>query len=241
MELQIASQDFAFAFLFGLIPAIFWLWFWLREDRKNPEPILLIIITFIAGMAVVPIALPLQKLAIDVYTGSNVMLAWVIIEEVLKYTAALLVIFWNRAVDEPIDFVIYMITIALGFAALENALFILTPLSLHEYTTVAVTGSFRFLGASLLHVLASATIGICLAFAYYKSTIMRLIYGFIGLFIATLLHALFNFFIIRSSEPGREDGVLLVLLFVWMGVILLFLLFEKIKSIEVTGKPLVRK
>jgi protease PrsW len=241
MELQIASQDFAFAFLFGLIPALFWLWFWLREDKKKPEPILLIIITFIAGMAVVPAALPLQKLAIEAYSGANVMFAWVIIEEVLKYAAALLVIFWNKAVDEPIDFIIYLITIALGFAALENTLFMLTPLALDEYTTVAVTGSFRFLGATLLHILASATIGILLALAFYKTIGQKLLYGTVGLFLAILLHGLFNFFIMRASEPGKENGVLLVLLFVWMGIILLFLLFEKIKLLELSHKPLFRK
>ncbi|MEZ4195327.1 MAG: PrsW family glutamic-type intramembrane protease [Candidatus Paceibacterota bacterium] len=241
MELQIASHDFVVAFLFGLIPAIFWLWFWLREDKKNPEPILLIIITFIAGMAVVPLALPLQKMAIEIYAGANLVLVWVIIEEVLKYAVALMVIFWNRAVDEPIDFIIYMIAIALGFAALENALFILTPLSNGELNTVAVTGSFRFLGATLLHVLASATIGICLAFAFYKSVTKKLLYGTFGLFIAILLHALFNFFIIRASEPGKENGVLFVLLFVWMGIVLLFLLFEKIKLLESTRKPILRK
>jgi RsiW-degrading membrane proteinase PrsW (M82 family) len=241
MNIEIASQDFAFAFLFGLIPAIFWLWFWLREDKKRPEPILLIIITFIAGMAVVPAALPLQRLAIEAYSGANVMLVWVIIEEVLKYAAALLVIFWNRAVDEPIDFIIYLITIALGFAALENALFMLTPLVLDEYVTVAVTGSFRFLGATLLHVLASATIGVALAFAFYKSATAKFLYGVIGLFIAILLHALFNFFIMRASEPGKEDGIFIVLLFVWMGIILLFLLFEKIKLLELSHKPLFRK
>lgn len=241
MESQIASQDFAIAFLFGLIPAIFWLWFWLREDKNKPEPIILIIITFIAGMAVVPAALPLQELAIKIYAGQNLVLVWVIIEETLKYAAALLVIFWNKAVDEPIDYIIYMITIALGFAALENALFILNPLSLDEYLTVAITGSFRFLGASLLHVLASATIGICLAFAFYKSISEKLLYGTVGLCIAILLHALFNFFIIETSEPGKENGVLMVLLFVWMGVVLLFLLFEKIKLLESLKKPLFRK
>ena len=82
-----ASTNFALAFLAGLIPALFWLWFWLREDHKKPEPILLIIITFIAGMIVVPIALPLQKMAIDLYEGTNVMMVWVVIEEILKYSA----------------------------------------------------------------------------------------------------------------------------------------------------------
>src|SRR3989344_1681534 len=211
-----ASTDFAIAFLAGLIPILFWLWFWLHEDRQRPEPIILIIITFLAGMMVVPIALPLQKMAIDLYTGNNVMFVWVIIEEVLKYSAALIIIFWNKAVDEPIDYIIYLITIALWFAALENTLFMLNPLSAGDYVTVAVTGSFRFLGATLLHVLASATI---------------------GLFIAFLLHALFNFFIMEASG----GGILIIFLFVWMGIVALFLLFEKIKLLEVTKRPLIRK
>lgn len=237
----IASLDFAIAFLCGLIPALFWLWFWLREDKKSPEPLLLIIITFLAGMAVVPLVLPLQRLAIDLYVGDNLMLAWVIIEEVLKYAVALLVVFWNKAVDEPIDFIIYLIAIALGFAALENALFMLTPLLADDYLTMTITGSFRFLGATLLHVLASATIGACLALAFYRSQMVKFIYSVVGLFLAIVLHTLFNFFIIRSSEPGREGGVLAVLLFVWMGIIVLLLLFEKIKLLELLHKPFIRK
>jgi len=228
--MDISSINFAIAFLLGLIPALFWLWFWLREDKNKPEPFLLIAISLIAGMAVVPLALPLQKLAIDIYVGENLMVVWVIIEETLKYAAALFVILWNKAVDEPIDSVIYMITIALGFAALENTLFILSPLALEEYATVAVTGSFRFLGATLLHVLASATIGVMLAFAFYKSAYMKLLYGTIGLFIAILLHALFNFFIMDASG----GGILITFLFVWMGIIILFLLFEKIKLLKLS-------
>ena len=219
---------FAIAFASSLVPAIFWLWFWLREDKKNPEPILLIIITFIAGMAVVPLALPLQKLAIDIYTGDNLVYVWVIIEEVLKYAVALAVIFWNPAVDEPIDMIIYMIAIALGFSALENTLFILNPLAVGDYINTALTGSFRFLGASLLHVLASGTVGVLLAFSYYKSNVMKLVYGMIGLCLAIVLHALFNFFIMDASG----ETILAVFLFVWIGIIILFLLFEKIKEVE---------
>lgn len=219
---------FAIAFLAGLVPALFWLWFWLREDVRKPEPYFLIAITFIAGMAVVPLALPLQKFALDLYDGANVMLVWVVIEELLKYAVALIVIFWNREVDEPIDMVIYMVVIALGFAALENALFIFNPLVAGDYLNSALTGSFRFLGATLLHVLASGTIGVILALAYYKSRWKQLIAGTFGLFLAVVLHALFNFFIMDASE----ETILGVFLFVWMGVIILFLLFEKIKMIE---------
>ena len=222
------SLHFAIAFVFGLIPALFWLWFWLREDKAHPEPYLLLAITFIAGMSVVPLALPLQKLAIDTYAGSTLILVWVVIEEVLKYALAVALILWNKAVDEPIDMVIYMITIALGFAALENALFILNPIIAGDYINSTLTGSFRFLGATLLHVLASGTVGVFLAFAYYKSNSLKLAFGMMGLCLAIVLHALFNFFIMDASG----ETILGVFLFVWIGIIILFLLFEKIKHLE---------
>jgi len=226
--------NFAVAFLCGLIPALFWLWFWLREDKVKPEPLILIAITFIAGMAVVPLALPLQKYAIDLYNGNNLVLVWVLIEEVLKYAVALSIILWNRAVDEPIDMVIYMVTLALGFAALENALFVLNPLAAGDYMNSAMTGSFRFLGATLLHVLASGTVGVFLAFTFYKNAWVKLVSGMLGLCLAIVLHALFNFFIMDASG----ETILGVFLFVWFGIIILFLLFEKIKQTELALHPL---
>ena len=222
------STIFVIAFVAGLIPAIFWVWFWLREDSLKPEPYFLIAITFIAGMAVVPMALPLQRLAIDLYPDTNVMIMWVIIEELLKYAVALAVVFWNRDVDEPIDMVIYLIVIALGFAALENALFLFNPLIMGDYLNSALTGGFRFLGATLLHVLASGTIGMFLAFTYYRSKSIQIVAGTVGLFIAIVLHALFNFFIMGASGTT----ILGVFLFVWIGIIILFLLFERVKMLE---------
>lgn len=228
-------MHFAIAFVGGLIPALFWLWFWLREDREQPEPYLLIALAFIGGMMVVPLALPMQKLVCELYNNGicqpatiNLVFIWVIVEEILKYGAALLIILWNKAVDEPIDVIIYMITIALGFASLENALFIFNPLTVGDFINSAHTGFFRFLGPTLLHVLASGTVGAFLALAFFKSTTKKFIFGSIGLFIAIVLHALFNFFIMDASG----ETILGVFLFVWMGIILLFLIFERVKILE---------
>ena len=229
--------QFSIAFVGGLISALFWVWFWLKEDRLRPEPLWLIIITFVAGMAVVPVALPLQKLACDVYqagvcqpAGDNLIIIWVILEELLKYAAALVVVFWHRAVDEPIDLIIYMIIIALGFASLENTLFIFNLLDNGQWSSSVLTGNFRFIGATLLHVLASATVGVFLAFSYYKSAVKKVWYGMVGLFIAIVLHGIFNFFIMKGN--GGET-ILGVFLFVWIGIIILFLIFEKVKILEV--------
>ena len=222
------STYFAIAFLAGLIPALFWLWFWLREDKASPEPKILIATAFIAGMLIVPLVLPLQQFAMQRFAGDNLVFVWVIIEEVLKYSAALIVVLWNKAVDEPIDTIIYMVSIALGFAALENALFIFNPLVDGDYTSSFLTGNFRFLGSTLLHVLASGTVGVAMALSYYKRDLVKIVSATTGLFIAIILHAFFNFTIMDASG----ETVIGVFMFVWMGVIVLFLLFEKVKLLE---------
>lgn len=220
--------NFSIAMLGGLLPALFWLWFWLREDSKKPEPSGLILRTFVAGMIVVPLVLPLQKLALTMFSGTILILVWVTIEEALKYALALGVILWHKAVDEPIDYIVYMITIAIGFAALENTLFIWNPLVAGDLSGSIITGNFRFLGATLLHILASGTIGVFLAFAYYRSDITKLLAGTFGLFVAIVLHTLFNLFIIDANG----ETILSIFITVWVLIIVLFLIFEKVKRIR---------
>lgn len=222
------ATAFTFSFLGGFIPALFWLWFWLREDAAQPEPKMLIASAFFAGMAVVVPVLILQKFALDRFSDTPLLFVWVVTEEVLKYSAALVVVLWNKAVDEPIDAIIYMISIALGFSAMENALFIFNPFMEGHFVESFVTGNFRFLGASLLHILASGTVGAMMALSYYKSKVRRVIWSTIGLCIAIVLHTLFNFFIMNANG----ETILTVFLFVWMGVIILLLVFEKVKILE---------
>ena len=222
------TTQLAMALVIGFVPALFWLWFWLKEDKERPEPLRLIALAFVGGILVVPVALLLQKVAMDNFHGDKLLFIWVVIEETLKYAAALLLILWRRAVDEPIDVIIYMIAIALGFSALENTLFIFNPLATGDIVHTTLTGSFRFLGATLLHILASGTVGAFLALAFYKNQKTKFIFGTLGLFAAIALHALFNFFI--TDADGQT--ILGVFLFVWMGIIILLLIFEKVKIID---------
>ncbi len=67
-----------------------------------------------------------------------------------------------------------------------------------------------------------------MAFSFYKGDLLKIIFSTLGLFIAIVLHALFNFFIMDASG----ETILGVFLFVWMGIIVLFLIFEKVKLIE---------
>ncbi len=214
----------------GMLPAFAWLWFWLREDAKHPEPRRLIALAFFAGMCTVAIAIPVEQFVGTFITNQALTFtAWSAIEETIKFVAALAVILWRKDYDEPIDAVIYMICVALGFSAVENTLFLWNPsLSGGSLAQEIITGNLRFVGATLLHVLSSATIGISLALAFYKPRIVKVLYALTGVILAILLHSAFNFLIIHT--PQAE--LLRTFVFVWIGVIMLLAALEFVKRIR---------
>jgi len=227
-----SAQTFLFALLGGILPALFWLWFWLREDKKRPEPRGLLLFAFLIGMIAVPFVLPFQKLSL-VYFGSGALtiFLWAAVEELFKLGGAYYAVLRRKELDEPIDAVIYMITVALGFSALENTLFLLDPLLDGNFVSTIITGNLRFLGATLLHTLASATVGVAIALSLFKPKWHHWLYTGFGLILAIVLHALFNFFIIKSDG----EGALVIFLLVWLGIIALILFFEKIKRIRLNS------
>lgn len=231
------ASTLLYALLGGVLPAVLWLLFWLREDKKCPEPRGLILLGFIAGMLAVIVVIPIEQEAAHFFTGTLLVVVWAIIEEVLKFTAAYIAVLRRCAVNEPIDTVIYMITVALGFAALENTLFLLSPIGDGFVVESILTGNLRFLGATLLHVLASASIGAALAFSFYHKR-SRVYALWFGLILASTLHALFNFFILKSNGSSE---LLWTLFAVWTGIIILILVFERIKQIKDPRSRFIRK
>jgi protease PrsW len=227
---MIAPSDVFLAFLGGTLPALLWLFFWLREDKRCPEPRSLILVSFLAGMAAVFLVIPIEKAAGAISAGTLTVVLWALIEEVMKFLAAYVSVLRRKDMNEPVDAVIYMITVALGFSACENALFLLTPLSQDLFTQSLIVGNLRFIGATLLHTLASATIGVALALTFYKTHRLRDIATAVALVLAVVLHALFNFSIMSLTEI--HGGLLVVFLGIWIGIIGLILTFEKIKALR---------
>ncbi len=224
---EITSTIIFFALLGGVLPAVFWLWFWLKEDNLRPEPRGLIILSFLVGMLATACAYPIEKWIHTNYIGSQLMLLffWATTEEILKFLGIYIVALRTKYFDEPIDAVIYFITIALGFAALENTLFLINPLGDGDALATVLLGNFRFIGATLLHVAASALVGMVLALAFYKKRSEQIILSVIALFGAILLHTLFNFSIISTK------GAFLYEIFValWVFILAILLICEKIK------------
>ena len=223
-----------YAFLGGLLPSFIWLYFLLKEDSRCPEPRSLIALAFIAGMFAVSLALPLEQYAKTYLTGNTaVLIAWSLIEEVLKYAMAAIFILWRNAVDETPDYVIYMITVALGFAAAENMLFLLAPLSSGSVATSLFTGNVRFIGSTLLHVVASSAIGFALAFSTAYHPVGRVAAAAFGLILATALHTAFNALIIH---PGTSTAFAAFFL-IWMVAVVFFAAFEVLKYFQYRSFP----
>lgn len=214
-----------YAFLGGFLPSCIWLYFILREDALHPEPKKLIALAFFAGALAVQIVLPLELYAnAHIQDGNSRLLAWSLIEELIKYATAAIFILWRNAVDEVPDYVIYMITVALGFAAAETVLFIVNK-SGGNFLLGTVIGNERFLGSALLHVVASATIGFALAFSVRSTPFIRMLAAALGLILAVALHTTFNALMMSSSTSNA-------LFLVWMAAVVFLATFEVLKYFQ---------
>ena len=226
----------------GLLPSFAWLFFYIREDVKHPEPKILIIFSFIVGglitFAVLPIQLWLNKelppLGIPIYSlGAFLILG--AIEEIFKFLAVYVFIHHRREFDEPLHAMIYMITAALGFAAVENVASVFQVAG-GSFLNIAILESItlRFVGATLLHSLSSGLVGYYWgqAFgrglkAYYLRHKRELLFVGKGLVIASILHAVFNYLIIKTGPSS-----LAIVFVVFVGFFLLSD-FEKFKKADI--------
>ncbi len=227
--------------ILGFVPSLIWLIFWLRED-PHPEPNKCLVRAFIAGMAAVPGAIVFQYIALmilgldthgfnlEAVSGTTlilVILMWAGIEEIIKFAVCVNTTLLATDDNEPIDPAIYMITTALGFAGLENAMFILSSLTEGNIASAIASIDMRFVGATLVHILCSGIIGVTLGFTFYQSRTRKITYTILGVILATLLHSGFNLLIINS-----ESGVFGPFSILWVMVIILILIIEKLKYIN---------
>ena len=240
-----------YAFLGGLLPALIWLWFWLREDL-HPEPKRLLLKAFAAGAVAIPFVLlaeagiscavtflfsadtsfgfcqnpmPLFH-SFSSLAGPLVLVGFAAAEEVIKYIGARRFVLTGKYFDEPVDAMIYLITVALGFAAFENMFFLIPAFSETLFEGFIVS-HLRFLGATLLHALSSGIVGYAIAISFYKEHLKKH-YLFAGLFFATGLHAVFNI-LVGNTENGGIGQALGVLT---LTSIFLIFAFDRVKKIK---------
>jgi len=242
------------AFISGVIPALIWLFFWTSEDSKNPEPKSMLALAFVGGMVAVFISLFLEKYFYDlglskifssgifskilpwfetVSKQTSVQLDKVLlvavfapaIEEISKFVMAYILVLRSKEDDEPLDPMIYMITTALGFAAIENMLFLIDPFYRNNFVMTIFTGNMRFIGATLLHTISSAIIAMFISFHFFDNKIKKVLFTIFGIACSIIVHGTFNFLMI-----GDKATSIFALELIWITVIILLLIFERIKK-----------
>lgn len=227
---------FLLSLILAIIPSIVWLLFYLRKD-SHPEPNWMILTIFLFGAISILPAVGLERIADCLFHNAVVILiAGAFIEEIMKYAATRFGTWKKPDLDEPVDFMLYMIIAGLGFAALENLFFLLdpalvTPLHLAE---VSIT---RFLGATFIHALASGTWGYFIALNYFKGpkeSSKKRLYFWVGLLLAGALHSAYNLSIIIAS---RQESFALALSLI-VPLILIFINIASFRKLKKKGKVL---
>lgn len=223
----------------GLAPAFLWLVYYLKQDI-HPEPKKEIAKTFIKGALAATLAGGIETILIKRYhilpvrgMGHSILVFGLIasVEEISKYLGMAIGAKHNPEIDEPIDVSEYMIASAMGFASLENIiLFFVKDMAFLD--TFFVSG-FRFVGATLLHALASGIFGYFIANSFiYKKTkrgTKANISFVIGLMASIILHTLYNFSIIKTE--GRWE-LLLPFIVISGGAVTLSYLLHRLKKLR---------
>ena len=219
--------------VFGILPSLIWLNFYLRRDVR-PEPKLMILKIFCYGMLATIPAIFLETAIFGEFSKLNfsssvifilnIFLGVALVEESLKFLAVKFGVLKNPEFDEPVDAMIYMITAALGFAAVENVLILLNLKPLSEIFGVSL---FRFLGATFLHTLSSGICGFFIGLSFFNTKGRGKLVS-IGLVLAILLHGFYNFYIMKGEGSLK---ILIPFLLLTIAAIFVSFGFKKLRKL----------
>lgn len=204
--------------LVALAPVVFLFWYFNHRDKYEPEPKRKILKIFGFGaLMVIPAAL-IETLFINLVgqvTGGliNILIISFLIvapvEEILKYLAVRRWIYRSLEFNEIMDGIVYTVSASLGFAALENILYVL-PLGLS-------TGIVRAFLAVPGHACFGALMGYYIGKAKFNPA-KKGLYIFRGIIYAILCHGLYDFLLLTRSSFSSFVVLLLVVLFLWIRI-----------------------
>ncbi|HTH93481.1 MAG TPA: PrsW family glutamic-type intramembrane protease [Candidatus Paceibacterota bacterium] len=234
MANQLANSSLLIPLLVGFIPSIIWLLFWLNVDKEHPEPFGLLLTCFVLGGAGVLVATFVQQSLKGLITDPhNQVIAWAAVEEIVKFGVFYFVAYKSAFDDKPIEPPIYLIAVALGFAALENIFYVFQPNLVGNVTAIVLTGGLRFFGSTLLHTIASCFIGISISILPKSIRGFAIIVGIAG---AIFLHATFNFFILNNDTAS----MLQIYGFLWIAAIISHIILEKLRRIPMQQAEILK-
>lgn len=195
------------SFICAITPAIYLVWYYYKQDRNRPEPKRLVIKIFLLGfISIIPVVIveiiversfyqllgwhPLMYAAIKAFLVAG------LVEEIFKFLVVKKFAYDNDSFDEVTDGIIYMIIASLGFACLENILYVM-----NRGLFVALLRAFT---AVPMHAIMSGIMGYYIGkakFAIDSVEEKRLIHK--GLAIGVLIHGSYNFLLFANPLFGN--------------------------------------
>ncbi len=175
-----------------------YIWF---RDKYEKEPILLLLLSLLAGVVIVFPVMAVEGFLSAV--GEALSLnglweaawsAWVVAgltEEMFKFLALFLLIWKKPAFNDKYDGIVYATFISLGFAAVENVLYVLQE----GYAT----GLLRAFTAVPAHAIFGITMGFFFGMAKFHPR-ERQSLKWKALFIPLLLHGVYDFVLFTGIE-----------------------------------------
>lgn len=222
------------ALLLSLLAAVFWWYFFKQRSSQLTTKNSSILQLFIVGLVmVIPLALVESSVVsllpsnfqdiLFINTGELTPVRAGVIALVMFFVAALLEevskfyflkkIMPHHEIDQVIDSIKFGVAIGIGFAIVENALFLLAPFAAHDYISVATTFFLRFFFSTLAHAVYSGIAGYYLGRAKFEPWKRKQNIA-LALFLPIMAHGLFNTLLLVGL--GFYALPLILILFFWL-------------------------
>jgi len=202
-------MDKLFLLALSLAPgAVIGLYIYLK-DKYEPEPIRLVVMSFFLGFASIVITLAISLpvnwlIPIDekdmTEQAIHAFLLVALIEEFSKFIFVRWVLYPNKNFNEPFDGIVYAVSVSLGFAGLENIMYVMNS------DNGVATGVMRMFTAVPAHATFAVLMGYYLGRAKCEKGKSYL--AWYGLLAATLFHGAYDYFWFVSFVPGLWVGAI---------------------------------
>jgi len=187
-------------------------------DRFDKEPALLLLKIFLFGaLSVLPAIIVERILMYFNFFGGLLASAFTafivagLTEEFFKRAVVLRIVYKNNAFNEKLDGIIYAVFAALGFATIENVMYVLGGFSANHYVGIS-----RGIFSVPTHALLAITMGYYLSlakFSYNKN--LEHAYLRKALIIPAILHGFFDF-ILMANIPLLLTFFIPYVLYLWI-------------------------
>ena len=204
--------------LLAIAPVMIIVVFIYVKDKFEKEPIRFLLKNFLLGAFVsVLITLILSVILNSIHPLTDeesifqqFIKAFFVVALVEEFSKFVIVKYYaqkNKEFNEPFDGIVYAVMVSMGFAALENIMYI--------FQYGVATGITRAFTA----VPAHATFGILMGYFMGKAKFSnnKLKYNLFGLMVATIFHGAYDFFLFINFIPGTILGAILSLI---IGIVL---------------------